>query len=143
MANKTNAFSTRHKNNIRIIPLYAELLQLWEENRNSYDDYIANLRQLFTDHPDTAFSANQIACALSDDPQERKSIACSVTQLAIAADEKRFSDHSHWKAAIPELNHKKTIKVRHFTELDDDGIVISSFDTSEETRVYFLDTEGE
>lgn len=143
MANKTNAFTTRHSNRADIKELMEKLAPLWEANRNSYDTYIAELRQLLADNYGNPLTAGQIAFFLSDDEKERASIEQSVRQLASKAQRKRvlnnvFQD-DRCSAIIPELNHEYVTKTRHFAELDDNGNIISKFDKTKTTVAYFLE----
>lgn len=144
MANKTNAFTTRHNNRVAIKELMDKLVPLWEANYNSYYTYITELRQLLVDNCDNPLTADQIACALGETDEERKSIIKSLDKLVLSARQARYMknhypDEKRHNPAIPELNREYVTKTRHFAEFDDNGNLISKFNRDETAAGYFLE----
>lgn len=113
MMNKTNAFTTRNSNKERIAKLREQLDLLWEDNRNSYTDYVATLKNFLAAHPN--MTATQIARTLGETEDEARSIRMSVQGLSLGAEQLRYhkEDMENWNE-LPESEKEKIRKMGYW-----------------------------
>ena len=136
MAN--NLYYNISKSNDKIRELREQLDKLISERDRNHFNYLREVEDTIRKHPN--LTAGQIAGLLTDNADERLSIATSIGVMAYYAEDYRKYGRNavSQNPAIPNLHRKtKTIK-RNFVELDEDGNPIGKFSMMEEKYVYSM-----
>lgn len=138
----TNAFATRHQVKEKISELSTQLSELWGYRDRSYGAYLFELEHVMPRTKERAATARQIAALLSQDEDERRSIAQSIMGFAVAAEHNRENlKHDRGdlvSPTFPNLRYVEMTRVRHYAELDDFGNIIKQHDKEEPIRLYYF-----
>lgn len=136
-----SAFTTRNKNASTISDLYDQLSKLYEENNETYDNYIEALTKLLQKNKNKPMRAAEIAAKLTNDEDERISIRASIGSLGAAASTARYEQKRGFEkpasARIPQLHKKVVPTVRRFAELDENDNPIRIIEKEGYTSLYY------
>lgn len=114
--------------------LRARLAMIKEQEDRDRADYMNTLEALIRTYPER--SARWYAEQMSDDEDERVSIALSIQSLAFGAKCARNSCDYH--SSMPSLCDNYKTSTRHFIEVDDAGKMIGRIDKVMTEHVYYM-----
>ena len=132
-----NHFQNRKQANHEMDMLRMQLRDLRVRDEVEHREYLRQLRGVMVSHPNK--TAAQIAALMTEDEAERTSIKASVAGLGYASVDSRRKYPTVKKPTMPEMRRDSKKVTRRFLEVDDTGMVLSTFTKEEEQYIYSIE----